>query len=131
MTPLSVDASISCRPAAFEDRDGAYRFFETDNPAAVFDETNPGAVHLAAFGVVAQLSGDFGDSFDIFDAFQQLGRSGALFVDTRLEITAAARFAADSPLEGAGFELAVPKDARRPRRCSFTFAPTISRGGNR
>jgi hypothetical protein len=23
------------------------------------------------------------------------------------------------------------KDARRPRRCSFTFAPTISRGGNR
>jgi hypothetical protein len=30
-------------------------------PAAVFDETDLGAVHLAAFGFAAQLGGDFGD----------------------------------------------------------------------
>jgi hypothetical protein len=61
MTLLSMDASISCRPAAFEDRDGAYRFFETDNPAAVFDEADSSTVDLAAVGFPAQLRDDFED----------------------------------------------------------------------
>jgi hypothetical protein len=34
---------------------------------------------------------------------------------------------ADSPLEGAGFELTVPPNVRRPRRCRLTSAPSASR----
>jgi hypothetical protein len=47
-----------------------------DDPAAVFDETDPGAVDLAAFGLGAQLGDDFGDHRSVAAGSQRHERAG-------------------------------------------------------